>query len=88
MRIQWALIYDVARATRSGSRSVSYVIIRRPPRAEPPLIVLNPIWKDLGNLQPQIQQYLTFAPPPLVHGVLWSGCLEEGPESYTVYIYN
>ena len=88
LRIRRALIYDVARATRSGSRSACYVIFRRPSRAEPPLIVPNPIWDVLGNLQPQIRQYLTFAPPPLVHGVLWSGFLGEGPGSYTVYIYD
>ena len=88
LRVRRALIYDVARATRSRSRSTNYVISRRPSRAEPPLIVPNPIWKALGNLQPQIRQYLTFAPPPFVHGVLWSGFLGEGPGSYTVYIYN
>ena len=88
LRIRRALIYDAARATRSGSRSACYVIIRRPSRAEPPLIVPNPIWKPLGNLQPKIRQYLMFAPPPLMHGVLWSGFLGEGPGSHTVYIFN
>ena len=86
LRVRRAPNYDVASAMRSGSRSDCYVIIRRPSRAEPPLIVPNPIWKVLGNLQPQIRQYLTFAPLPLVHRVLWCGFLQEEPEGYTVYI--